>query len=135
MITVATYNILHGYYTEQILKNIKLLINKNTDIICLQEADLSFENTLNNFLRNLTVTSWRVNYIHNTIAGNVAIMWDSSKLKSENFEITLLPQSPTSVFTQILIKKLRGHFTHFQRVAMTGTFSIENKTIRVTSTH
>ena len=45
-ITCATYNILHGYHRELVLKNIRFLIDEGADVICLQEAEGRFKGAL-----------------------------------------------------------------------------------------
>jgi len=119
MITIATYNILHGYYKNEILDNIKFLIGKNADVICLQEADIPFEEHLNKFL--LDFSNWSVRYFHSGKGSNLAVMWNTKKLELTHVEAILLPKPSDD--------------TPRQRAAQVATFTTEGKTLRVSNVH
>ena len=127
---LATYNILHGYHQNLILKNIKLLIEKGVDIICLQETDAPFETPLNNLLSSLRPSNWKVKYSHCGIAGNLAIVWNSSHVEMQNMETILLP-----TIAPVFIQKLKGHTIRLQRTVLTGTFLVKGETIRISNAH
>ena len=131
MLTVATYNILHGYRTSLILDDIKILIGKGADVICLQEADLPFENPLNDLLKHEALKNWQVQYTHYGIAGNVALMWNSDRVKLQHAETILLPRLPGLS----ILQKLRGGKEILQRVALTGEFLVDGKIVHITGTH
>jgi endonuclease/exonuclease/phosphatase family metal-dependent hydrolase len=62
-IKIATYNILHGYNKEKVLENIRALVSKGADVICIQEAEIPLEGgfhlvgRLNIFKENFRVAS------------------------------------------------------------------------------
>lgn len=120
MITLTTYNILHGYRHKQILKNIALFMEKGSDVICLQEADLPFETRLDDFLKGDTYKKWDVRYVHRGGACNLAILWNSEKITLSNLLSIVLPCAPSS---------------HRQRGALSVEFLIEGKRIRITTAH
>ncbi len=118
MITLATYNILHGHFKDQILANIKNLFEKGADIICLQEADMPFETPLNQFL--LKYPNWSVMYIHNGKGCNLATLWNTAKLTLKSSETLFLPKPSEECF---------------QRGALISTFMLEGVTVRVSNVH
>ncbi|MEK6888550.1 MAG: endonuclease/exonuclease/phosphatase family protein [Nanoarchaeota archaeon] len=118
MINLATYNILHGHYKENIIENIGRLIDRGADTICLQEADLPFEKHLNELLASLP--NWDIRYSHTGKAGNLATLWNTSKLKFRNLELILLP-------------KAEGK--EYQRATQVTLFNYNGKSLRVSNAH
>ncbi len=119
MITVSTYNILHGYHKEQIIKNIALFIEKGSDIICLQEVDRPFEEYLNAFIKT-TMPKWSVEYTHLGWGCDLAIMWNSAEITLHSSATIRLPIAPESPY---------------DRGALSAEFSRKGSNIRVTSAH
>ncbi|MES2224348.1 MAG: endonuclease/exonuclease/phosphatase family protein [Patescibacteria group bacterium] len=130
MTVIATYNILHGYHKDLILNNIKILIEKDIDIICLQEADISFEAILNNFFNSNDLNSWRIEYVHEGIAANLAFVWNTSKVELKGFEIIMLP-----TIKPVFIQKIKGSASPLKRIALVGTFLVQGKILRITNIH
>jgi endonuclease/exonuclease/phosphatase family metal-dependent hydrolase len=118
MITLATYNILHGHYTDQILKNLKMLVEKGVEVICLQEADLPFEEYLNTFIARFP--DWSVKYFHEGGAANLAIVWNTKKVELKDIEVILLPKA--------------GDIPR-QRAAQVALFDKGGKSIRISNIH
>lgn len=116
-LTLTTYNILHGYYTHRIFENLKLLIEKGADIICLQEADASFEEYMNN--RMSEFPQWSMRYAHNGKGSNLAILWNTSKMELKTTESVLLPQ--------------RSH--ERRRAAQIAVFFVAGVDIRISNVH
>ena len=130
-ITCATYNILHGYHRDLILKNLRFLIDEGTDVICLQEAEVRFEAALAEFLRDPALTDWKITYAHLGLGGNVAILWNTTRLTLESTSIIPLPklEVPTR------LERLKGLADSVNRVALAGLFTCHDKTVQITSTH
>jgi len=119
MLTLATYNILHGYHSEEILENIKLIMEKGADIICLQEIDPPFKESLSDFLKS-SYSSWSLHSVHLGSASNLAFLWNSFRIKPQDMEAVKLPLAP-------------GSFR--QRAALIGNFLADSKAIRVANVH
>jgi endonuclease/exonuclease/phosphatase family metal-dependent hydrolase len=124
--TLATYNILHGYYRRQIIENIQLLLSKQVDMLCVQEAELPLEEFL--------PPHWKVEYFHAEERGcHLAIAWNTSKFILKDTNAFLLP----SLVKPDLRQKFTAYKTEkIQRGALVATFSTHGgKTIRVITTH
>ncbi|HLD12289.1 MAG TPA: hypothetical protein VJB87_01715 [Candidatus Nanoarchaeia archaeon] len=131
MLKVVTYNILHGYHPDSILKNIAFFIKKGVSVFCLQEADVCFEKPLKSFLKNKHLKNWRVQYARVGLGGNLAVLWDASCLSAGKFETLWLPCLPRPP----LISRLKGHGGIIKRGALVGTFVSKNKIVRVVNCH
>ena len=129
-IALASYNILHGHHSDQIIKNINFLISKGANVLCLQESDLGFKKSLNNLLKT-KLFDWEVRYFHTGPACNLAIIWNNKVLRLKNIEPTLLPNLPKPSITQRLI---RSALT-YRRGALSAYFSVNGRMIRVTNAH
>ncbi len=129
-IALASYNILHGHHSELIIKNIKFLIAKGANAICLQETDLLFKKSLNNLLKK-ELRHWKVRYFHTNIACNLAIAWDDRHLKLKDMHSILLPTLPRPSITQRLIRRAQT----YKRGALSAHFLVDGKTVRVTNVH
>ncbi len=120
-LTLATYNILHGYHKEKILENIKTLIDKGTDIICIQEAEIKFEDYL--------PATWGIDYYFTPERGcRLAIAWDKSKLNIKNTNKFLLPalEKPS------LLQKLTAYKAEtIQRGAFVSNFLYEIIAVKI----
>ncbi len=133
-ITCATYNILHGYHREMVLKNIRFLIDEGADVICLQEAEVRFKGALRKFLGQKELAGWEIHSEHEGFGGNVAILWKSGRLKLTRTKLIPLPKlriSPT--LQRLQVSQLKRFDTN--RVALVGFFESEGQTIQVTSAH
>jgi endonuclease/exonuclease/phosphatase family metal-dependent hydrolase len=118
MSNLATYNILHGHYKGHILANLKILFDKGVDVICLQEAEIPFEEPLNNFLRQFP--DWSVRFFHEGSAANLAIVWNTTKMELKHVEEVLLPRPDRSCC---------------QRAVQVATFNVEGKSFRISNAH
>jgi endonuclease/exonuclease/phosphatase family metal-dependent hydrolase len=118
MLSLATYNILHGYHEEQILKNLSVLISKGAEIICLQEVDIPFEKPLNNFLNNFP--EWHVRYFHEGSGCNLALLWNTSKMALNDIRNVFLPKPDDSCC---------------QRGAQVASFDWGNEVVRISNVH
>ena len=81
MLKIATYNLFHGRYKKPILENLNALIKEGSEIICIQEADRTFEKDLRKFITEHL--GWKSKVIHTTRGGDLAILWDSKRIKPE----------------------------------------------------
>ncbi len=128
-IRLTTYNILHGYHSDLIIKNISFLIEKGVNVICLQEVKQEFKKSLENLLKT---QNWKGVYLHYPRACNLAIIWNPLCLTLENEKHILLPillkPSFLQQFTGYAKEKL-------QRGALSACFSIGNKIFRITNAH
>lgn len=131
MITVATYNILHGYYAQTILEDLKLMIDRGVDVFCLQEADLPFEQPLHTLLVGDHFKNWQVDYAHAGVGVNLALLWNTSRLRVEKFHTTIFPPLPKPD----LLQWLKGVKETLHRGALSGYFLVDGKTVRITSVH
>lgn len=133
-LTCATYNILHGYHREMILKNIRFLIDEGADVICLQEAEVRFKGALRKFLGQKDLVGWEMHSGHGGFGGNVAILWKNDRLKLSSIKLIRLPKllSP-STLEHLKIRRLRKFNT--DRVALVGLFEREGQTFQITSAH
>jgi endonuclease/exonuclease/phosphatase family metal-dependent hydrolase len=129
-LTVATYNILHGYYRNLILRDVRFLIEKGADVLCLQETEVSFEDTLNEVFQTDELSAWKIEYAHCGIGGNIALAWNASRLTLKNLEIIPLP-----TIRPKLDQRLRGFNIVLQRGALAGTFLVAGTEVRITSAH
>lgn len=133
-ITCATYNILHGYHQDLILKNIRFLIDEGVDVICLQEVEVRFEPVLKKFLAQKSLVGWQMRCVHAGYGGNVAILWHSGRMRLKKTKVIGLPKLQTSSRLQKLrVKKLRKFVTN--RVALVGFFEMDGLTVQITSAH
>lgn len=129
--TCATYNILHGYHRDMILENIRFLIAQGADVVCLQEAEVKFERSLEEMLEGPDFASWKVRFAHAGLGGNVAILWNSAKLSARDMNIIHLPK----LQTPISLRRLRGLSDKINRIALAGVFEANGHTLQVTNTH
>lgn len=129
-IVLASYNILHGHHSNLIIKNIKFLIAKDANVICLQETDLLFKKSLNNLLKK-ELRDWKVRYFHTGIACNLAIVWNDRLLKLKNIRPILLPTLPKPSITQRLLRSTQL----YKRGALSAHFLVNGKAVRVTNAH
>lgn len=125
MLKFATYNVLHAYHRDKIVANIKLLIEKGTDILCVQEAELPIENILS--------SDWQVEYFFTTERGcRLAIAWNKSKLNLIDTKKIVLP----ALTKPDLMQKLTGYKTEkIQRGAFIANFSFNGKVIKIINAH
>lgn len=131
MITVATYNILHGHHSQLILESIKFLLDQGVDTLCIQEADPPFPEVFDEFLHASNMKDWKVRYVHVDRGGNLATAWNSSKLDLKEFEVIPLPVLPKPSNLQ----RLKGHNIIMQRVGAAAGFLVEGKLVRITNVH
>ncbi len=133
-VTCATYNILHGYHRDMILKNIRFLIDEGADVICLQEAEVRFEPALKKFLTQKSLVGWQMRSAHAGYGGNVAILWKSGRLRLMQTRLIRLPKlgSRTSL-QQLRVPRLKKFDTN--RVALVGLFESGGQTFQVASAH
>lgn len=131
--TCATYNILHGYHRDLILKNIRFLIKEGADAICLQEAEIKFEKGLRDFLRDCSNGSWEMRSVHAGLGGNVATLWNAEKLRLRDMTVIPLPK---------VRLEISGSIPHFRklaektnRVALVGEFEMNGHAIQIANTH
>ena len=133
-ITCATYNILHGYHREMILKNIRFLIDEGADVICLQEAEVRFKGALRKFLGQKELAGWEMRSAHAGYGGNVAILWKSERLRLVRTSLIPLPKlHAPSKLQHLRVERLRKFDTN--RVALVGLFEWDGQTFQITSTH
>ena len=125
-LTCATYNILHGYYKDQIFKNIKTLIEKGADVICIQEAEIEIESVL--------PSGWKIEYFRHDIGCNLAIAWNSPMLDCKEKKTILYQPLPKPAFMQRLTN-YKNKIIPRGAITVLFTFTGEGKTIRITNTH
>ncbi len=133
-ITCATYNILHGYHRELVLKNIRFLIEEGADVICLQEAEVRFKGALRKLLGEKELAGWEMRSGHAGFGGNVAILWKSERLRLARTKLIKLPKPLIpSTLQRIQVRRLKKFDAN--RVALVGTFDADGQTIQITSAH
>ena len=133
-VTCATYNILHGYHRDMILKNIRFLIDEGADVICLQEAEVRFEPELKKFLAQKSLVGWQMRTAHVGYGGNVAILWNSGRLRLMKTKTCRLPKLQASRGLQRLrVPRFRKLDTN--RVALVGFFESGGQTFQIASAH
>ncbi len=133
-ITCATYNILHGYHREMILKNIRFLIDSGADVICLQEAEVRFKGALRKFIGQKDLAGWQMHSGHGGYGGNVAILWNSDRLRLVQTRLINLPKPALpSALDRLQIQLLKKFNT--DRVALVGLFESEGQIFQITSVH
>lgn len=133
-ITCATYNILHGYHRDLILKNIRFLIDEGADVICLQEVEVRFEPLLEAFLAHKELVGWQMRCIHAGFGGNVAILWNSGRLRLVKTKTIGLPKLNTSTrLRRLKVPRLKKFDT--SRAALVGFFEAGGLTFQIASAH
>jgi endonuclease/exonuclease/phosphatase family metal-dependent hydrolase len=134
-LTCATYNILHGYHRDMVLKNIRFLIKEGADVICLQEVEVPFEPALKQFLAQKEFVGWQMRCAHAGYGGNVAILWRSGKLRYKKAAMVRLPKlkAPTNLRRHVQVKRLRKFDTN--RVALVAYFEAGGTVFQITSVH
>ncbi len=133
-LTCATYNILHGYHRDMVLKNIRFLIDEGADVICLQEAEVRFKGALRKFIGQKDLAGWEMRSAHAGFGGNVAILWRSERLRLVRTDLIPLPKLRTPARLQDLhVKRLKKFDT--DRVALVGFFESEGQTFQIASAH
>jgi endonuclease/exonuclease/phosphatase family metal-dependent hydrolase len=130
-LTCATYNILHGYHRELILKNIRFLIDQGADVICLQEAEVRFEEPLKALLAQPELSHWRAECGHAGRGGNVATLWNTRTLTLKHAHLVELPRLRTPGTLQLL----RGLVETIQRAALVAEFDWGGKSLQVGNAH
>ncbi len=129
MLKIATYNILHGYYKDKVLKNIQILVEGGADVICLQEVEPEFEDVLTHLVKN---RNRKVIYYHHSIGCNLATIYNPAQLTLENSEHFLLPKLSNPGWRQ---RFTNFHSEIIQRGALSVYFMKDSKIIRITNTH
>jgi len=133
-ITCATYNILHGYHRELVLKNIRFLIEEGADVICLQEAEVRFKGALRKLLGEKDLAGWEMHSGHGGFGGNVAILWKSGRLQLASTKLVRLPKPLIpSTLQHLQMRRLKKFDTN--RVALVGTFKADGQIVQITSAH
>ncbi|PIT91147.1 hypothetical protein COU17_01970 [Candidatus Kaiserbacteria bacterium CG10_big_fil_rev_8_21_14_0_10_49_17] len=130
-ITCATYNILRGHHTDLILKNIRFLIGEGADVLCLQEAEVSFEDSLRELLAHTDFSDWDMHHAHVGVGGNVAILWNKKKLRLIDTKVVRLHK----LRIPFQLSALRELTDKIERAALVGSFEWEKKVLQVTSAH
>ena len=131
MLTCATYNILHGYHRDLILKNIRFLIDQGADAICLQEAEVRFESSLKKFLADPSLSSWDIRFAHAGLGGNVATLWNKKRLQLRSAKVVDLPRMKSP----ISLRRLRGLSEKVNRIALVGEFEMHGHVLQITNVH
>jgi endonuclease/exonuclease/phosphatase family metal-dependent hydrolase len=127
---IATYNLMHSLHEDLLLENIKLIINKGTQVLCLQEYEPPFTDTFQQFLKSLP-THWEIYEIHTSMGGNLAVVWNTDKLTLQDSQTIFLPTLTRPALSQALRKRP----TTIHRAALSCRFAIQDKTIQVTTVH
>ena len=130
-LTCATYNILHGYHSDLIVKNIRFLIDQGADVICLQEAEIDFEKTLKALLAEPALSHWSVECAHAGRGGNVATLWNTNALIFKRAEVVVLPKLRTPTALELL----RGFTESIQRGALIAEFDWKGYTLQISNAH
>ncbi len=130
-VTCATYNILRGHHRDLILENIRFLINQGVDVLCLQEAETSFEHSLRKLLSHEDFGGWNMHHAHVGLGGNVAILWNTKKLRLTSTRVVRLHK--LRIPSQL--PALRELTDKIERAALIGSFEWEKKILQVTSAH
>lgn len=125
MLKFATYNILHAYHRSKIIDNIKILLDKGVDILCIQEAELPIENIL--------PPNWQVEYFFTEGRGcHLAIAWNKTKLSLIDTKKILLP----ALRKPDLMQKFTGYKKEkIQRGTLIADFSFDGKVVKVINAH
>ena len=126
--TCATYNILHGYHRDLILNNIRFLMERSADVICLQEAEVGFEEPLKKLI---ALDGWEMRSVHAGFGGNVATLWNARKLQLASAEVLPLPD----LKTPLSLRRLNGMSGKIKRVALIATFDLEGHALQITNVH
>jgi len=130
-LTCATYNILHGYHREMILKNIRFLMDQGADVICLQEAEIDFEDSLKALLAEKDLSHWKMECAHAGRGGNVATLWNTRVLALKRAHTVHLPKMNTPSALELL----RGIVETVQRAAMIAEFDWGGRALQITNAH
>ncbi|MEK7133979.1 MAG: endonuclease/exonuclease/phosphatase family protein [Patescibacteria group bacterium] len=130
-ITCATYNILHGYHSDMILKNLRFLIDGGADIVCLQEAEPQFAGAIDTLLIEKNLSHWRVHHAHVGFGGNLAILWNTDRLDLVDTKIVRFHK----LRVPSRLQRIRGFTDSIERAALIGTFMCGEKTIQVANAH
>lgn len=130
-LTCATYNILHGYHRDMVLQNVDFLIGHGVDIICLQEVEKRFEPYLRKFLAQQKYVGWQVRVAHVGLGGNVALVWNSGKLRLKRTRVITLPK----LRTPSRLQRLRKMTDRIDRAALVGIFESKGLTYQIASAH
>lgn len=130
-VTCATYNILHGYHRAHILKNIRFLVQEGADVVCLQEAEVRFEKYLRELLAEEAFAAWDVSFAHAGLGGNVATIWNTTKLSFKDAQTVMLPKLRVAP----PIPRLAGLMKKINRVALVTHFEVDGRTLQVVNVH
>jgi endonuclease/exonuclease/phosphatase family metal-dependent hydrolase len=128
-LTCATYNILHGYHRDLILKNIRFLIERGADVICLQEAEVRFEESLKTLLKDRDLAHWQAEFAHAGRGGDVATLWNARTLTLKRANLVHLPKLRTPTALELLQR------ARIQRAALLAEFEWGNRTLQVANAH
>lgn len=135
-VTCATYNILHGYHRDLVLNNIRFLAEKGADVICLQEAEVDFEENLQKFIIE-ELSGWQMRSAHAGFGGNVAILWKENRLTLTRTELIRLPKLRVPSRLQRLTTRRLKHLKKMNtdRAALVGYFETDGMSFQIASAH
>ena len=133
---IATWNILHGTFREDILEGLYFLITKaGTGVICLQEAETRHAGNILAFLEEKGLAFWKLEALEAKPTGaELIVLYDSTCLRivgpPQLWLMPVLAKKP-------LLQRMFGRkgVPYIQRAAMATNFLLGGKPIRITTAH
>jgi len=133
---IATWNILHGTFKEDILEGLYFLIAKaGADVICLQEAETRHTGSILAFLKEKGLGQWQLEAMEAKPTGaELIILYNGSRLTLQgNPQLWHMPVLPNKPFLQRMFG--RKGIPYVQRAAMATNFLLDGKPIRIVTAH
>ena len=129
-LTCATYNILRGHNSKEILENILFLAAEGADVICLQEAEKPFEAQLRKILHHDALRTWEARFAHAGQNGDVATLWNAQKLDLKKADIVVLPKM--RILRSLRMERMARRWN---RLAIVTEFDVAGGVLQVTNAH
>jgi len=92
---------------------------------------VKFERSLVAMLKEPAIQGWQVRFAHAGSGGNVAILWNGTKLGARAMYVIPLPKPQRT----ISLRRLHGLKEAANRIALVGTFEVGDHVLQVTNAH
>lgn len=139
--TIVTYNIFDGRKTNQIIHNILRLIQDGAHIVCLQEVWPLYRNVdIRKLLAERLPPHFQWRYFVENGANwydyGVGMLWDANVFSNQTWNQLSLPLlNKLSLWNKLFFWVLGITPRTFKRGALIGTFTFQQRTVRITNLH
>lgn len=137
---IVTYNLHHVRKQDRLIRNILDMANDGAQIFCLQEVRaISGKNHFGERLLESLGDTWQAQFLlgENTNDYGLGVVWNSSQLQMQAYQIIELPQLSQLTRLEYFIERylLSGETTPAKRAAQVIEFSFNDQSVRVINVH